>query len=85
MWRKNNPRKTLCGNYVEIKIANFAKSTVLKKHAKAFSKEFNHVGSVAPQFTFYQTQTMWILCGNELNDIEASSQRIDHSVKNLTN
>ena len=37
-------------------------------------------GSVAPQFGFYQTQTMWILCGNGLNNLESSSKQFDHSV-----
>ena len=39
MWKlcgeKKNPRKTLCGNYVEIKIANFAKSRIMERHANA--------------------------------------------------
>ena len=43
-----------------------------------------NAGSVAPQFGLYQTQTMWILCGNGLNNREASSKQFDHSVNNLT-
>ena len=35
MRRKKTARKTLCGNYVEIKIANFAKSGILERHANA--------------------------------------------------
>ena len=38
MWKlcgEKKTRKTLCGNYVEIKIANFAKSRILERHANA--------------------------------------------------
>ena len=41
-------------------------------------------GSAAQQFEVYQTQTMWILCGNGLNNREASSKQFGHSDNNLT-
>ena len=49
MWKlcgeKSNPRKTLCGNYVEIKNANFGKSVILTTHGNATNN--NHIQQIS--------------------------------------